>query len=136
MYTHEKVSGLLRPIAFCVLLVLGAAPAATLACQWACAPQSGQAHRHDGHHQDSSEAVHASQTTVDTAAVRSSESACDHRAVLAPALTSASVKVFAPLATLTADFEPSNIYHVVVSAGAYVTDSPPGARSRPLSLRI
>ena len=136
MYTHKKVGLLLRPVAFCVLLLLGAAPTATLVCQWVCNPHTGQTHRHASHHEHPGTAVQGTHITIDTASVRSSESACDHRVALAPALTSPIIKVFALATMPAAVLHFSDSDHADVFSASYMTASPPGARSRPLSLRI
>ena len=136
MYTHEKVSVFLKPVTFCVLLLLGAAPTATLVCHWVCDPRTDQTHRHASHHEHSGTAVQGTHVTIDTAAVRSSESVCDHRAALAPALTSAIIKVFALATMPAAVLHFSDSDHADVFSASYMTASPPGARSRPLSLRI
>ena len=136
MYTHMKVGGFLKSVALCVLLLFGTAPVATLACQWACMPQDDQAHHHAGHHEESAEAAHALPAGVDMAAVRSSESTCDHTADGAPALTSAIVKMFAPATVPAAVIEHGDFARAEVRFASHRTGSPPGAQTRPLALRI
>lgn len=133
MYTDSIVTWFLKPVALCVLLLFWAVPAAQLACGWACAPQSAQPDSHQGHHSHSTQAVQAA--TADSA-VRSSESPCDHSRAVVPALTSASVKVFAPVAVDVATVQYPDHRHADVVAVACATPSPPGARPGPRSLRI
>ena len=136
MYTRKKVGGFLKSVALCVLLLFGTAPVAALACQRACMPQADQAHHHAGHHEDSAEAAQAPPTGVDMASVRSLESTCDHAADVAPALTSAFVKVFAPAIVPAAPIERADFARAEIRFASNRTGSPPGVQTRPLALRI
>jgi hypothetical protein len=131
----RNVSAILRPVALCALLVLGVTPAAILVCQWACASESAPGGHHTGHHAHSSDVVPASDTTVGGPSVRAPEMNCHHPA-LTPAITSATVEMFAPSVGQVADFVAPRVdgYKTLLVPDA--TGSPPGARSAPLSLRI
>ena len=126
----------LKPVAFCLLLLVGAAPAAGLACQWMCTPPAGPAHRHTAHHEHSREAVHAADVAIDTTSVLSSASVCDHGTAISPGLTSATVNVFAPATTPAAALRSFAFLDAQVVPVSYTTGSPPGPRSAPLALRI
>ena len=136
MYTCEKVGAFLKPVAICVLLLFGTAPMAALACQWACTPQADHTHHHSGHHEDSAEATPAPSTGVDMVLLRSSESTCDHTAGVAPALTSAIVKMLDPATVPAAVIERPDFARAEVRLASHRTGSPPGAQTRPLALRI
>ena len=136
MYTHDSVRVFLRPIAFCVLLVLGVGPAATLACDWACAAPAGQAHDHAGSHEQSPEGLQASIATADTPSLGSFASTCEHAVAVAPAVTETGLKVFAPVAIPVLTLVSPQVDRGHVTLVAYAIGSSPGVRSGPLSLRI
>ena len=137
MYTGGKVRRFIGTVAACVVLFLGALPATRLACEWTCASNRTETGHRDGHmHHDSSQAAHAAHSPSAGPLVRPSESRCAHDADLAPALTSVTVKVFAPLAVVTRAFECVDFERTDAPPAVQVTGSPPGARPRPLSLRI
>ena len=131
----RKVSAILRPVALCALLILVASPAATLVCQWACASEAPTAGHHTGHHAHSSEAVQASETTVVGPSVLAPEMNCHHPAI-APAVTSATVQMFAPSVGLVSALDAFRVDGYKKLLVRYATGSPPGARSAPLSLRV
>jgi hypothetical protein len=134
MYTAQNVSHRLRSVALGVVLLLGAGPAITLACQWVCASHSRQAAHHAGHHGHSSNAVVASHTPVSAPAVRAPETSCDHGVQTATLTTG--IQVFPPLwASLDARYalsvEPPSKFAIPSAIGSQT-----GTRSAPLSLRI
>ena len=131
----RKVSAILRPVALCALLILVVSPAATLVCQWACASEAPTAGHHTGHHAHASEAVQASETTVGGPSLLAPEMNC-HHPVIAPAVTSATVQMFEPgVGRVSTPVAPRADGYKKLSV-PYVTGSPPGARSAPLSLRV
>jgi len=130
----RKVSAILRPVALCALVVLGMTPAATLVCQWACASEAS-AGGHHGHQSHASGAVQAADTTVAGPSVRAPEMNCHHPAI-APAVTSATVEVFAPVIRHVTPLVALGVDGVEKTRVVYATGSPPGSRSAPLSLRI
>jgi hypothetical protein len=131
----RKVSAILRPVALCALLILGVTSAATLVCQWACASEAAAGGHHTGHHVHSSEAALASDTTVGAPSVRAPEMTCHHPAI-APAVTSATVQMFAPAVALGSALVAPRVNGYKRLLVPYATGSPPGARSAPLSLRV
>ena len=140
MYTQSTVRILLRPVALCALLLVGAAPAATLACELACAAPGGHAGHHGSeqasHHDHSSATVHESSATADGASIVSLAADCDHDMAVAPALTSSAIKVFAHVAITTATFVTPADRRSDLIPVRDVAGGPPGTRSGPLSLRI
>jgi hypothetical protein len=136
MYTRKSVKVYLRPIAVCALLLFGAGPAATLACELTCSDASGHAHHQPSQHKHSSEAVHASHATGETPLVTSFATKCDHALAVAPAVTSIAVKVFAPVAVQAVTFASPDSARAAVTAFGYAVGGPPGVRSGPISLRI
>ena len=139
MYTQSTVRTLLRPVALCALLLVGAAPAATLACELACAAPGGHAGHHGSqqasHHDHSSASVHESSATADGASIVSLAADCDHDMAVAPALTSSAIKVFAHVAITATLVTPADRRSDLIPVRD-VAGGPPGTRSRPLSLRI
>lgn len=134
MYTGRTVTRLIQPVAICVVLVLGALPGVTLACQWACSGVGKSAHHHATHHDDSTAAPDtiASEATSVVGTVR----LCAHSMPSVVAVMAASLKVLAPLATDVSGREFVAPSQVIVVAADRGTSSPPGARSAPLPLRI
>ena len=134
MYTDRKVNRFLQPVAVCVVLVLGALPGVTLACQWACAGALGPASEHAAHHQHHS--TEAADTSSDQPSVVGTEHSCDHVGTSVTAVTTVTVKVVSPVAVNTPQLHyevPPLRAVVTANRGAH---SPPGARSAPLPLRI
>ena len=136
MYTRESVKVYLRPATVCILLLFGAGPAVTLACELACSDASGHAHHQPSHHNHSSEAVHASHTAGETPSITSFATKCDHAIAVAPAVTSMPVKVFAPVAVQTFTLASPASAHAGVTPFGHAIGGPPGVRSGPISLRI
>ena len=136
MYTRKNVKVYLRSIAVCALLLFGAGPAATLACELACSDASGHAHHQSSQHKHSSEAVHSSHTAGETPSITSSSTKCDHAIAVAPAVTSIAVKVFAPVAVQAITLASPDSARVGVTPFGYAIGGPPGVRSGPISLRI
>lgn len=136
MYTRETVKAYLRPFAVCALLLLGAGPAATLACELACSDASSHAHHQPSEHKHSSEAVHASHTAGETSSLTSFAAKCDHAIAVAPAVTSIAVRVFAPVAMQALTLTPPDSAHAGVTPFGRASGGPPGVRSGPISLRI
>jgi hypothetical protein len=133
MYTDLQVPRYLRSTALSVILLMGAMPTVTLACEWVCAPAAGQAHQHGEHHHGAGP-TEAPDTSAGPS-LGTANAPCDHAGDAMAAVTVASVKVFAPGIAPTADHvavPTSMILMTVASAAA----SPPGLRARPLSLRI
>ena len=140
MYTQATVRIFLRPVAFCALLLVGAAPAATLACELACAAPTGHHGHHDtgqsSHHDHSGAAGHDSAAAAGSASVVSLAADCDHVITAAPLITSAAVKIFAPVAAAAEVFVLSAEYRADVIRVRDVAGGPPGTRSGSLPLRI
>ena len=136
MYTDASVRRLLQLVAACALLVVGALPAMTLACQWACAPRpAAQAHHHEGHHQVAASVIQVA--TDDTrASLTSTVQRCDHAEAdfiaISPILAHLGAPAVTAVSTLFGELLP-----IAMGAGALITTpSPPGTPPRPLSLRI
>jgi hypothetical protein len=136
-----------RAVSRCVALLLAAMPAASLACEWECASQSGArtesspAHPHASHLPSAHHHHHPpAAATGDSPAssVRPLDQPCDHSlATLAP-MPSASPRVMAPPppADLSAGTAAPTITGVTAAARP-VIHGPPGADVRPLlTLRI
>ena len=136
MYTRKSVKVYLRPIAVCALLLFGAGPAVTLACELTCSDASGHAHHQPSQHKHSSEAVHPSHATGETPLVSPVAPACDHAIAVAPALTSMAVKMLAPAATQALTFVSPDSARSDIRPFGYAIGGPPGLRSGPISLRI
>ena len=137
MYTDRNVSRLLRPLALCVALMIGAAPAAATICELLCAApiavdgeQTGTHHHghHDGHG--------VAQASGDHAAVKAINSACDPVAVQ-PATIQAGAKLSSPSAATGPESVAINFESVrAVPYWDVRTTGPPGLSARPLALRI
>ena len=136
MYTPGSVRALMRPLTVCVLLLFGAGPVATLACELACSAPSGHAHHQSNHHEHSSQAAQASHATGETPSVRPSAQACDHAIAVAPAVTSMAVKMLAPVAMQSLTFASPDSARSDIRPFGYAIGGPPGLRSAPTSLRI
>ena len=137
MYTGRKVTRLIQPVAVCVVLVWGALPGVTLACEWACRGDAGSAHEHATHQHHSTDAPDTAAPAPAATSVASSERPCEHAAPSVTAVTTASVKVVAPVGIDVPRLELSVRPQVTtVAAADRGTHSPPGARSSPLPLRI
>lgn len=134
MYTGLQVPRYLRSAALCVILLMGATPAVTLACEWACAPAVGQAHQHGEHHHGAG-ASDATNTSAGPS-LGTADAPCDHAGEAMAAVTVASVKVFAPGVAQTADDGFAVPTSGILTTVAPAAPSPPGIRPRPLSLRI
>ena len=132
----RAVGRFLKPVACCVLLLLGGAPAVALVCEWSCTPQTSDALHHGGHDHHSPNTGDAAQATVDIPSDGSSTSVCDHRQGLAPALTIATVKIWAPVALPAALLNWSDFAHSTVIPFTDGVRGPPGGGSRPRPLRI
>ena len=136
MYTERNVIRFIRPIAFCVLLLFGAIPAATLACHWACAAPATEHAHHRATHEHGADAPSFLVTPSDAPSVASAEQDCDHAATEITAAATTHVKLVARAATLTAGFAFATRAGVGIAAVAYGAHSPPGSRPPLLSLRI
>ena len=134
MYTDLQVPRYLRSTALCVVLLIGATPAVTLACEWACAPEAaqGQAHSHHHHGAASSEA----QDTSAGPSLGASHTPCDHAGDVMAAVTGGSVKALAPAIAPSAAPDSAVLTSATHKSAAAMALSPPGVRPRPLSLRI
>lgn len=135
-YTHLTVRIFLRPVAFCVVLLFGAGPAATIACELACSSPSGHGeHGAAAHHSPAAEEDGAP-GTGEFPWLTSHASDCDHDVIGSPALTAPAVKVSAPAALNVLDAAVADIHYTETCAVASSTASPPGPRPGPLPLRI
>lgn len=135
MYTARKVSRLLHPVALWLSLALGVLPAASLACLLVCAPSAAHEH-HQGTHDHTAVAAESASITTDGPGITAPSQRCDHTATVTSAVTSTGMKLPAPLAAVRVPGiapPPRQRATVLIAAG---THSPPGAQSRPLSLRI
>ena len=135
-YTRGRVRTLLRPLTFCVILLFGVVPAATLACEFACSAPGGHAHHPSNHHEHTSQAAEASHATGETPLVSPFAPACDHAIAVAPAVTSMAVKMLAPAATQALTFVSPDSARSDIRPLVYALGGPPGLRSGPISLRI
>ena len=133
MYTDLQVPRYLRSTALCVVLLMGATPAVTLACEWACAPATDQAHEHSHHHGAGSTEA---QNTPAGPSLGASHTPCDHAGDVMAAVTGGSVKAFAPAIAPAAAQDSAVLTSVTHKTAAAMALSPPGVRPRPLSLRI
>lgn len=136
MYTEASVKRLIQPVALCALVVLGAFPAVTLACQWACVRQvAGQTHHHATQHESPSHPSHDAAPSTDLGVI-SEERPCAHAATAVSAISTFTFKAFAPIAVHAAVAASASPIYRGLIAVAVATPSPPGARSAPLALRI
>lgn len=135
-YTRTQVRTFLRPVAFCVVLLFGVGPAATLACELACSSPSGHGHHDAATHQHSSAVEDSASSTVDSPLLSTRPSNCNHDVVGSPALTSSARNVFAPIALDVLDTAAPDVRYTHISAIVSSNGSPPGVRSGPLPLRI
>ena len=135
MYTGRKVTRLLRPVAVCVVLILGTLPGAFAVCQWACARAGGTA-EHAVHHQHHS-VVPLPETPSNGAAITASDTTCAHLGVSIAAAVIGSGKVTTavvgvsmtpPLFSLSGVSSPLTLVRS--------THSPPGSGSGPIPLRL
>jgi len=137
MYTGRSVRSFIRPLGLCVVLLFGALPAVTVACQWVCDAPEGpatSAHHHGGHAQAGPS---ASSSTLDGPAARAGHPSCDHSVLIDPGVTSQGFKILAASATPVEETAfPAALASMHVSAATFASPSPPGARSAPLALRI
>lgn len=134
MYTYLQVPRYFRSAALCVVLLMGATPAVTLACQWACAPAAGQTHQHGEHHHGGGPS-----DATDTSAGPSlgmADGPCDHVGDVTAAVTASNVKVFAADIAETTHHGFAVPTSMVPTTAALAAPSPPSIRPRPLSLRI
>ena len=140
MYTGRSVRSFIRPLGLCVVLVFGALPAMTLACQWACDAPDGAAtlaHHHGGHTEMAGPVDSSSSTTASGPTVRAGHPSCDHSVLIDPGVTSQSFKIVAASAVAVEETAfPALLARMHVSAAPFASSSPPGARSAPLALRI
>jgi hypothetical protein len=140
MYTRRSVRSFIRPLGLCVVLVFGALPAVTLACQWACEAPDGPAtlaHYHGGHTEMAGPVDSSSSTTANGPTVRAGHPSCDHSILIDPGVTSAGFKVRAPSAIVVEETAfRAALARTHVVAAPFASPSPPGARSAPLALRI
>ena len=136
MYTPGRVRALMRPLTVCLLLLFGAGPAATLACELACSTSSGHADHQASHHSHASQGVHASDSTGEAPTLNLTTSTCDHVIAVAPAVPSIAMKVLAPVAMPALKLAAPECVAADVMPVRYASGSPPGARSAPVSLRI
>lgn len=136
MYTGRKVTRVIQPVAFFVLLVLGGLPGVTLACQWACSGVAGSAQEQATHHHHSTEAPDSSAPALEAMSVVASEQPCEHAGTSVTALTAANVKVLPFVAIHVPQLGLSHPWRVAEIAAGRGVYSPPGARSAPLPLRI
>lgn len=135
-YTRGRVRTLLRPLTFCVILLFGVGPAATLACELACSAPSGHAHHQSNHHEHTSQGAEVSHATGEKPVVSPFAPACDHAIAVAPAVTSMAVKMLAPAATQALIFVSPDSARSDIRPFGYAIGGPPGLRSGPISLRI
>jgi hypothetical protein len=135
-----KVRVLLRPVAFCALLLLGVAPAATLACELVCAAPGGHGdHRSSAdtsHHEHPSAAVDARHAPAEAASIRAFASNCEHDIAIAPGLISSAVKLFMPAPIDAGAFAASDVDHRHVTSVRDAAGGPPGPHPGSLPLRI
>lgn len=136
VYTRESVGTLIRPLAVCVVLLFGAGPVATLACELACSTPNGHADHQASHHDHDSQGVHASDSTGETPSLRPPTSTCDHAIAVAPAVTSIAMKVFAPAAIPALKLAAPERGPADPMPVRHLSGGPPGPRSGPVSLRI
>ena len=136
MYTDASVMRFMWFVALYVLLALGALPATSLACQWACAPQPGRPAHHHAAPEQSTGASYSAGDRPDATSRVSADRPCDHAGTVLTALSPLTPKVFAPVAIPVAIAEFAYSMRPAVVPGSWTTHSPPGARSAPLSLRI
>lgn len=132
-YTGRKV-GRVQPVALCLLLALGALPAASLACQLVCAQAASHA-QHHGTHNHSTVAAHSTLPTPDGPAFSSQHPRCDHSAAVVAAVTPVGIKMPTPGAILVSGIS-SVPRSVTTAVTAVATHSPPGSRLVPLALRL
>jgi len=136
MYTTRSVKRFTQSVALCVVVVLSAFPAVTLACQWACAPQvAGHTHHQKGQPETAIHAAHDAAPSTERGLV-SAELPCPHASITVSATSMLPVKVFAPIAVpavvalLAPPIDRTAIFVTVA------IPSPPRARSAPIALRI
>ena len=134
MYTCGQVNHFLRPVAACIVLLLGSLPTATLVCQWACVRDVRQAYHHGTH--QTTDASDPSATRTDGPSLASSDVRCDHAGTEVAGVTSTGLKLYAPVAVGVEHIGLAVHAQVVVPVLEYSTHSPPGGRSGPLALRI
>ena len=125
----------LRAVACVGVLLVGGHPAATLACQLACAAPAEQGHRHTTHHHGV-DGAQAAKAIPDGPRLVSAEVSCDHAAAEALAVVSDAVRLYAPAAVLVATVEFGLQPRATVGSAVYPADSPLGPRLSVLSLRI
>lgn len=136
MYTTGSVKRLIQPLALCVVVVLGAFPAVTLACQWACVRQvADQAHHHAGHNESTIHDSHHPAPPADLGFI-SAERPCAHTETSVTATSTLQFRVFAPVAVQAVVALPAPPIDRTAISVAVATHSPPGARPAPLVLRI
>ena len=136
MYTPGRVRALIRPLTVCVLLLFGAGPVATVACELACSTPNGHADHQASHHSHASPGVQPSDSTREVPSLRPPTSTCDHAIAVAPAVTSIAMKVFAPVATPALKRAAPERGAADVVWVRFASGGPPGVRSAPVSLRI
>lgn len=135
-YTGGSVRRLIQPVALCVVVVLGAFPAVTLACQWTCVrPLAGQAHHYTGQNESTIHASHHPASPTVRGLI-SAEPPCAHAEISVIAISTLQFKVFAPIAVQAAVALLAPPIDRTAIFVAVATHSPPGARSAPLALRI
>jgi hypothetical protein len=137
-YTGGSVRSFIRPVGLCVALIIGALPAVTLACQWACdAPDAVASSAGHHHGQQHAEPAGPADDSSDGPALRGSLHGCDYSPLLAPGITNGIFKVPSLLAIAIADISlPFVPVELRASTLSFASPSPPGARSSPLPLRI
>ena len=125
MYTDASVRRVLQPVAACAFLVVGALPAMTLACQWACAPRpAAQTHRHEGHQQFAASVIQVA-TDGTRASLTSTEQRCDHAEADFIAISPTLAHLGAPAATAVSTLF-GELLPISMGAGAVIaTPSPP-----------
>lgn len=127
----------MRPLSVCVLLLVGAGPAAALACELACSTPSGHGHHDAAPHHHAPAADDRAAGTGDVPLLDTRDPNCEHDVVgSSPAVTSSAMKVFAPIALDVLETAVSDVRSTDISPAASSTASPPGVRSGPLPLRV
>jgi hypothetical protein len=131
------VKSLLKPVTFCVALVLVALPGVAVACEWACDASTSQSMA--GHHhssEDQTPQVDSTAGVSDRLVVGAVPHGCGLSAA-DPALTARVAKVLAPSPALEANTaSPSSAFFVSSRAPDAAAASPPDARPAPLQLRV